>query len=78
MQQQRVRVLAWELQLQRWDLCVDLGSVVEVVLVAAAGAEEELDAVAADAVIAGVHGDVPAGPDLASGVVARDDLHRER
>src|SRR5438309_8059200 len=66
-------------RLERRDLVVDLGSVVEVVLVLAGSREEELDAVAADAVVAGVQG---RATDAADGAVlvgaARDpelDLH---
>jgi len=65
--------------LQRRDLVVDLGSVVEVVLVLAGSREEELDAVAAHAVVAGVEGRATDGADFAVLVgAARDpelDLH---
>ena len=63
----------WDDPLERWDLC-DYLTVVEVIMVAAACVKEELHAVGADAVVAGVHGDVSARPDRASGIRARGDL----
>src|ERR1039458_918434 len=66
-------------ELQRWDLVVDLGSVVEMVLIPAGRGEEELDAVAADAVVACEQGRASDGSDGAVRVgAARDaelDLH---
>jgi hypothetical protein len=44
--------LGGQMTLERWDLAVDLRSVVEVVVVFAGSGEGELDAVAAHAVVA--------------------------
>src|ERR1039458_5210305 len=66
-------------ELQRWDLVVDFGSVVEVVLILAGSREEELDAVATDTVVACEQGRATDGSDGAVRVgAARDaelDLH---
>jgi hypothetical protein len=50
-------------ELKGRNLVVDLGSVVEVALVLAGSREEELDAVAAHAVVTGVEGRAPDGVD---------------
>src|SRR5664279_2825113 len=65
--------------LQRWDLVVDLRSVVEVVVIPARGREEELDTVATDAVVTREQGRASDGSDLTFRIVAgphaEDDLH---
>src|SRR5271167_657572 len=57
-------------RLERRNLVVDFGSVVEAVLVPAGSREEELDAVATHAVVAGVEGRAPDGADGALAVGA--------
>src|SRR5437763_823038 len=60
-------------QLERRDLVVDLGSVVQAVLVPAGSREDELHAVAAHAVVAGVERRATDGPDRAVRVCAAPD-----
>ena len=65
--------------LQRRNLVVDLASEVELILILARSREEELNAVATDAVVAREEGRVPYRPDFAPRIVAGshadDDLH---
>src|SRR5580692_5741881 len=65
--------------LQRWNLVVDLGSVVELILVLAGSREEELDAVATDTVVTREQGCVADGSGFAPWIVAGrhadGDLH---
>jgi hypothetical protein len=58
---------------ERGYLCVYLRTVIEVILVHAPGAKEELHAVAADSVVAGIHDHVSARPDRAPRIFTRDD-----
>src|SRR5579872_1360643 len=67
------------LGLERRDLVVHLGAVIEVVVIAARGRKHEPDAVAADAVVAREQGDVADRADFAprigAALHAHDDFH---